>query len=300
MTILQDFYCTELARSSEEQLAGSAAELTTVWLALEVPQAWGGKALAECDLPAAVKDRLKEWEKHVPGARVQFIKQSAQFAADGILFFVGLATDDDPRLYRFVLQEYADLLALDLAALVARDPAFDALRSDEPIFLVCTNGKRDRCCAKWGLPLYRHMAAAAPEHVWQTTHIGGHRFAPTLVCLPESVTYGWLDLEDAEPLIHAHQRGDLYRLDRYRGRSTYAAPVQVAEAFLREETGVLALGAYRFVSQSEDGSGLSIEFADADGSDRHRILLEGYLSSFANPNSCAKTEGEPAMQYRRM
>ncbi|MCB0115863.1 MAG: hypothetical protein KDD84_17300 [Caldilineaceae bacterium] len=298
-TTLPDFFCTDLARSSEEQIAGSAAALTTLWLALEVPENWGNKALPESNLPAAVKDRLRTWEKTTPGARLQLIKQGAGLAADKIHFFVALADDDDPRLYRLLLQDYNDLLSLDLDALLRRDPVFDAQRWVEPIFLVCTNGKRDRCCAKWGLPLYRHMAAAAPGQVWQTTHIGGHRFAPTLVCLPESVTYGWLDLEDAAPLVQAHRVGNLYRLDRYRGRSTYAAPVQAAEAFLRAETGVLALDAYRFVGHSGDDTACTVEFVTSDGGLRHRVELEIYLSDFANPNSCGKAEGEPARQYRR-
>lgn len=298
-TTLQDFFCTELARSSEEQISGSAAGPVAVWLALEVPDNWGNRALAESALPASIKDRLSTWEKTIPGTRVQLIKQSSHFAADGIHFFVALAADDDPRLYRLLLQDYADLLSLDLAALVARDPFFDTLRSAEPLFLVCTNGKRDLCCAKWGLPLYRAMAASAPAQVWQTTHIGGHRFAPTLVCLPESVTYGWLDLEDAAPLIAAHRAGNLYRLDRFRGRSTYDAPVQAAEAFLRAETGVLTLGAYRLVAQNGSGPLQTVEFVSVDDMVRHCVDLEVYPSAFANPNGCGKSSGEPVPQYRR-
>ncbi len=299
MTIThQDFFCMELSRASEEQLAGTAAELTTVWLVLEVPQPWGNKALVESDLPVAVKDRLATWEKTVPGARVQFIKQSAGFAGDGIQFFVGLADDADPRLYRIPLTDYADLLEFDLAALLNRDPVFETQRTQDPLFLVCTNGKRDLCCAKWGVPIYRLMAEIAPAQVWQTTHIGGHRFAATLVCLPEAVTYGWVEADDAAPLIRAHQHGELYRLDRYRGRSTYAGAVQAAEAFLRRETGVLSLNAFRLAAHSQSGeTQVSAEFVAVDTQVHHLISVDVCLSSFSNPTSCSKQSGEPVPQY---
>jgi hypothetical protein len=51
------------------------------------------------------------------------------------------------------------------------------------MLLVCTNGRRDVCCALWGQRFYAAAAALLPN-VWQTTHLGGHRFAATAVSLP--------------------------------------------------------------------------------------------------------------------
>jgi (2Fe-2S) ferredoxin len=104
-----------------------------------------------------------------------------------------------------------------------------------PIFLTCTNGRRDACCAKWGREMASAMTEAADHEAWQTTHLGGHRFAPTLLVLPHGSQYGWLEPDDAEPLVKAHQAGRLYRADRYRGHVGFSRPVQAAAAFLRDE-----------------------------------------------------------------
>lgn len=296
-TIPEDFFCSHLAQSCGEQIAGTAAASTTVWLALEVPRPWGAKALPESNLPAPVKERLDRWQQTVPGARLQFIKRESGFVTDGVLFFVGLAGEEAPVLYRFQLDGYEDLLNFDLASVVARHPRHEHHRHDAPLFLVCTNGKRDRCCAKWGLPIYRAMVDYAGEQVWQTTHTGGHRFAATLVCLPEGICYGWIDSEDVVPLIEAHRRRRLYRVDRYRGRACYNRVVQAAEALLREQTGVMDLAAYRLHKQEQiTESHWRVTFVCLDSSTQHSLNVEVAPSAFANPLSCGKTEGETVPQ----
>jgi hypothetical protein len=297
--ITEDFFCALLAQSCGEPIAGTATESIGVWLALEVPQVWGAKALPDSNLPPAVKERLAAWEKLTPGVRLQFIKQGVSFCGEGILFFVALGDEADPVLYRFQLSDYRDLLEFDLASVMARDPRYDAQRHEDSLFLVCTNGKRDRCCAKWGLPLYQTMAAMAPAQVWQTTHTGGHRFAATLVSLPQGIGYGWLEPVDAAPLINAHARGHLYRLDRLRGRSCYDRIVQAAECFLRQQSGQTAFGAYRLQRATQiDETHWGVEFQTSDGNEVHRLELEAVPDAFANPHSCGKPADETVAALR--
>ncbi len=54
----------------------------------------------------------------------------------------------------------------------------------DPLALVCTNGKRDRCCALLGRPLAAELASSGVEGVWEVTHLGGHRFSPPCSCCP--------------------------------------------------------------------------------------------------------------------
>lgn len=297
--LTEDFFCSLLAQSYGEPIAGTATASTYVWLALEVPRPWGAKALPESDLPPAVKERLASWEKGIPGARLQFIKQGAALSGDAILFFVALGDEADPVLYRFQLETYEDLLDFDLGSVIRRDPVHEPQRHAEPLFLICTNGRRDRCCAKWGLPLYQTMAEIAPAQVWQTTHTGGHRFAATLICLPQGIGYGWLGLDDAAPLIDAHRRGHLFRLDRLRGRSCYDRIVQTAEWFLRQQSGETALDAYRFqrsIELAEDR--WRVEFREASGDRRHCLELEAIADVYANPHSCGKPADELVSDLR--
>lgn len=58
-------------------------------------------------------------------------------------------------LERRTVSDLSELAALDLAALAAGTPPGFGARSDEPVLLVCTQGKRDVCCARLGRPLAR-------------------------------------------------------------------------------------------------------------------------------------------------
>jgi hypothetical protein len=53
--------------------------------------------------------------------------------------------------------------------------------SEEPIYLVCTHGRHDACCAVRGRPVAAALAAAYPERTWECSHIGGDRFAANVV-----------------------------------------------------------------------------------------------------------------------
>lgn len=235
-------FCSTSSREAEEQLFGTATR-ADYWLALEVPLAWGKKAFEDSDLPAAVKARLDEVLQGRPNARLQLIKRGGAFDGEGIAFFVAVNHEEQPNLYEFRLERYEDLLTLDIPGIFAEQEAFWAHDRKAPLFLVCTNGKRDACCAKFGLPVYEAFQAYAGEEAWQTTHFGGHRFAANVVTLPHGVFYGYLTAEDVPTIVDA-QRAGTVNLPRSRGRACYEEHVQAAETFLRQRTGLLEL--YRF------------------------------------------------------
>ena len=60
---------------------------------------------------------------------------------------------------------------------------------------VCTHGSRDRCCGGRGTSLYQSLRDAPPGevHVWRTSHLGGHRFAPTALTMPDGLAWAHLD-----------------------------------------------------------------------------------------------------------
>ena len=72
-------------------------------------------------------------------------------------------------------------------------PALPGAAAAEPVLLVCTNGRRDVCCAVRGRPVALEAARRRPGAVWESSHTGGHRFAPTGVLLPHGVTLARLD-----------------------------------------------------------------------------------------------------------
>jgi hypothetical protein len=106
-----------------------------------------------------------------------------------------------------------------------------AERLTEPQYLVCTNGQRDLCCARFGLPVYSALKERVGARAWQVTHLGGHRFAPNLLTLPDACLYGRVGADDLDTfLAHTEQRECAF--PHLRGRTCYTPVVQAAEALL--------------------------------------------------------------------
>lgn len=109
---------------------------------------------------------------------------------------------------------------------LAGQTAFLGSRPAPKALFVCIHGKRDACCAKFGYRLYRdlsHAAHIAPRdlHVFGSSHLGGDRFAPTLIALPSGHMYGHLDSQDVNPLLDAIEAGLSY-FPKYRGSAWVA------------------------------------------------------------------------------
>lgn len=283
----EDLFCAQAAAA--EPIYGTAAAETTVWLLLEYPQPWRARAVTDNDLPTAVQDWLSAQimaASTLPGvgeARPLFIKRGRRRA--NLTFYVAVAAEATQRLYRFELAHYADLLALDVAAIAAAALAEDDApvapnRSSERLFLVCTNGKRDRCCAKFGRPLYEALARQAAQQdnaaVWQCTHIGGHRYAPTLVVLPLGCFYGFVPPTASAELL-ASAAAERVWLSHFRGRACYTPIVQAADYFLRQATGELELGAFRLAAAEPLGGG-RWQVAFAAAAEHYTVTLSEGLS----------------------
>ena len=132
------------------------------------------------------------------------------------LRFDGLTADDFPELVEQTLNG---------------DIKFphQPLDVDKLIF-VCTHGLRDACCAKHGTEFLARLREEAPEHitVWESSHLGGHRFAAVVVAYPGARWYGRLIPDDAPALINAVQQNTVL-LDHYRGNAGLPPALQVAE-----------------------------------------------------------------------
>src|SRR5712692_4094279 len=154
------FFACELSLQAGEQLFATATRVD-VWLLLEYNGVWQGEAFEESDVPPSVKQHLAAQMAALPRPRLQLIKQGRAADWAGMLaFFVAISRDSGSTLYRFDLNDYDDLLKLDIPAIVAGEPVYQKYVGDERVFLVCTNGRRDKCCAKFGPPIYAEVARA--------------------------------------------------------------------------------------------------------------------------------------------
>lgn len=289
-----DDLCAALSEEAAVPLFATAPEATDAWLLVEYAGRWPAKILEGAVLPAPVIERLAAFERRVPRGRVQFIRRPG--ARPGrITLFTGRSGDAGRRLHRLELARYEDLTALDLEGMIegttsAGEPV------EGPLFLVCVHGKRDRCCAQRGAPVFRALQAAAPGAVWQTSHLGGHRFAAVVVALPDGVYYGRVTPADAPSLVAAHRQGRLASLAMVRGRSGRPAPAQAAEHFLRLATGELGLDAITVQAVEPTGEGRwRVELHRAGTP--HRLEVAAETGEPALPPSCGKPR-EPTTRFR--
>ena len=223
-------YCREISRQVHEPMPGTA-DFVAVWILLEYTPVWRARAVEDNDLDARVKrwlaQQIAAFANQGKKARLVFVRQP-ELPAQGVRLL--LASSAETRV--FTLPGYLELLDLDLTASGARISRESSLLQ-APHYFVCTNGQRDVCCARFGLPAYQVLRAEVGRRAWQVTHLGGHRFAPNVLVLPEGVLCGRVD-EDQVPEFLAEIETGQFPLAFSRGRSFYAPEVQAAESFLRQ------------------------------------------------------------------
>jgi hypothetical protein len=264
--------CSLVSRANGEDPIGSATPIENR-LAVELPQ---------------------PWERDAVGSRrlVEGLRPVVEGARDGGLLdaFSAILPDreysrkDHTRLlfFRrpagpFALYEKVDLLVPHGEVVAAAGalleglgipPRFGRYRQETGHvrdLLVCTHGSRDVCCGKYGYPVYdllrRRRAEAERLRVWRTSHIGGHRFAPTMIDYPDGRYWGHLEPWAAEKV--AARSGPVSDLGPfYRGWSGLRGPAeQVAE---RE---IFALEGWAWTGYLKEGRVL----ASVDGRTEVRI-----------------------------
>jgi hypothetical protein len=289
-------FCSVYSREAAREPLHATATRADIWLSLEYTGRWDRKAFPQSDLSEAVKEHIGAFEEAMSNVRVQFIRRPGKYRPDPIHFFVSVAHEEQPSLYRFTFHRYEELLDLDLIAVVRHDSAYAGHVADEKLFLVCNNGLRDACCAKFGIPVRGAVEAAAGDAGWQCTHIGGHRLAPNLLFLPHAISYGRGTPEMAATLVDSYRRDEVY-LPNLRGRTIYERPVQASEHFLREATGDYRIDAYRPGNAESEGEGVwRVELTGGDGQ-THSVRVAARRWPELIYETCSATEKSVVEHY---
>jgi hypothetical protein len=224
-------FCSDLSRENGEPLAATASRIDH-WFLIEYRGLWTRDALPGSGLSDQVKRHLREQVAAVPHGRLLFIRRPDRRRQPKLVAFAASSRPGEEILTRSEFEAYEDLRDIDLRA---------GSTVEQPLFLVCTHGKHDPCCARHGRPLYETLRDELDRDcAWQVTHIGGDRFAGNLVCLPEGLYYGRVDRGAAGSVLDEHFARRVL-LDHYRGRSIYSFPVQAAERSVREATGLMGI-----------------------------------------------------------
>ena len=225
--------CSALSLELGEGLEASAPSERGI-LVLEEPGPWGRDALRDCGLDAALAGRI-ESHATAAGLRIQMIRRSqARYDPAPRSAWLACVTPGRRFLEALELLHPEDILDVDVSGVAEGRPSGAGVLEHEPLHLVCTHGRRDACCARLGRPLWRALGAAAPGRVWQTSHLGGHRFAATSAILPLGVWLGRVPAARALEVAKAARDGRA-PIELLRGRAGLPPAAQAADAALRRE-----------------------------------------------------------------
>ena len=232
-------FCADVSRELSESLAATASRIDN-WLLVEYRSVWSRDVLGRSSLSDEVKRHLGTELAALPNSRLLFIRRPERRARDGLAVYFATSSEHDATLHALEIEDHEELRRLSLRSF-ANGSADGARPVEHPLFVVCTHGKRDRCCAKYGRPLFDEVREQVEaDWVWQSTHVGGDRFAGNVVCLPEGLYFGRVERPDVWPLLDEYLSGRI-QLEHYRGRSCYPFHVQAAERAVRIESGLTGI-----------------------------------------------------------
>lgn len=284
--------CAAVRQACGEPVFGTAPERATAWLLVEQPGPWPSSGPPLGLAPEVVRVWKAAGDA---GVRCQWIRPAQQrWSSTATVFAVGVRPGG-VWVERRRLDDLRELAELDIATLAeGRPPGFGAA-TDQRIVLVCTHGKRDVCCARLGRPFAVRLDRRLPGIVWETTHLGGHRFAATTVTLPDGVYHGGLTTADTERFVSAVQ-DDRVVLDRLRGRAGLPAPVQAADYYARLRLGVHRLSGLvplRHDRVGQDGT-VRVELEMVGGA-RYDVYIRPRQLTEVVPTSCDGSSAAPTL-----
>ncbi|MFE9097095.1 sucrase ferredoxin [Streptomyces sp. NPDC007264] len=292
--------CTTASRDLDEPLIGTAATART-WLLLEQPGPWGAEALTSSHLDPAL-GRALEAAASGTGVRIALIRRPGRHADCGApaarQVYAAHTVPGTVWLHSATTAEPERLLDLDFASLGTGDPrTFDSTlqgqpHTGDPLAFVCTNGKRDRCCALLGRPLAAELSSSGVDGVWEVTHLGGHRFAPTLLVLPFGYAYGRAQAPHVKEVLQGVREGRVVT-EGCRGRSAWERPAQAAELAVRASVHEYSADALTVVRIRGAAPRWEVTVAHADGRVWRVVVARG-ASLPARPESCGSALGSPA------
>lgn len=227
--------CADLACAAGEPLEATAPPAER-WLLVEHPGPWGRHAITESRLHPAVATGLARWTQ-THRSRIALVRRpgsSPRTQPSRRWFLVDCRPGREAVRFGWFTEEP---VLLDILAEQA-----PGTPSTEPIYLVCTHGRHDTCCAVNGRPVAAALAERFPERTWECTHVGGDRFAANLVLLPHGLYYGQTTPRLAVDIVERYARGEVYPA-LLRGRSSLAPAVQAAQHHARLARGDVGVDA---------------------------------------------------------
>ena len=248
-TAVRQQMCSVFSTANNEDPGGSASWWDRC-LVFELPKPWASEVAQSRHFPSSVTEALDRATALGRGAKLQCVAPDLEYTAQGCAR-VMLFSRPQEQFSTYRKDDFQvpsnEVGALVNALLVQPEniERFDRYRQDTSgvrDILVCTHGSQDCCCATFGYPAYqvlRHQVApqlGGSLRVWRVSHLGGHRFAPNIMDMPEGRNWVRMGQDDLAGLVLRNRPVSDFR-QFYRGwAGLQSSQEQVAEreAFMRE------------------------------------------------------------------
>ncbi|MBF2058127.1 MAG: sucrase ferredoxin [Cyanobacterium sp. T60_A2020_053] len=240
-------FCNLISQNNGEDPLGSAGCYDR-WLIIELPQPWEAKFWTS-------REELKPFVSFISELMSQgklnkfrplAIASDKMYSQQGLTRVIHyqrpspLFNNLEKKEYLLPLDKINDL-AISLITSSNLDQFEEYQQNSDYIreILVCTHGNVDIACSRFGYPVYEKLRKEYSNNnlrIWRCSHIGGHRFAPTLIDFPSGRYWGHLNLEILNTLVNNSE--DINKLrPYYRGWSGVSYLEQILEAKLWQEIG---------------------------------------------------------------
>ncbi|MDZ8085078.1 MAG: sucrase ferredoxin [Nostoc sp. DedQUE12b] len=317
-------FCSLVSKTNGEDPIGTAGTCDH-WLIMEIPQPWSQEIFEENPTLRGLMGLFHELSfNHGVKLKPILIAPDREYSYPGftrVLYYYRPA-----KLFsQFEKQEFI-IPETKSAALVTaifqqlmQQPndlsefqQYQQQTSDIRELMVCTHAQVDLACGRFGNPIYRQLrkeyapASKGKLRVWQTTHFGGHQFAPTLIDLPQGCLWGHLEADVLDLLVQ--RNGSVSGLRQYyRGWTGLSEFEQIAEREIWMQSGwswLDYLKAGKVLTMEEvtqgnnpDWAEVRIDFVDGDKTSAYEARIEVCSEVMSALNSSKEMELKAVKQY---
>ena len=218
------YFCSAASRYFKEHLNGTAAN-SAAFILIEYKKTFPAK-ITDTDLDKEWLKKVQQLAKTYKG-KTLLVRSKNSNANNCKITFI----DCNKGNYFSISTTMEKHASVDIAAHLFNP---ETIWQDDPFFLICTNGKKDKCCAKFGLPVFKFFESFETEvPVWECSHVGGDRFAANVVAMPYGIYYGHVAVEDVGHIFVRTLLKKIYK-NNYRGLSRRSFFEQSIECYLRD------------------------------------------------------------------
>lgn len=298
--------CSQSSKNTTHDILGSI-EHRTHQLFIQIPEPWERPYGLSPKVPKGILPILKNFAKKIPSSSVSLISND-QEVSEKIRVLL-LVKEEKKTLYKkfeYLFPKKVFEESLHQILILGNRDLPDSIESSTRDYFICTHSKRDACCGVHGESLYKELKNKLDEkalsiRLFRSTHIGGHRYAPTLLEGPQVRCWGLLDYESAKLLITKDAPLEKL-LKHYRGSAALKSPYfQLAERELMKEYGWKYFDCSHFEYESSAENmiqDIRVTFRDPHSQTQKRSFEIEKIDSVLLQANCTDEKLSPFPQFK--